>query len=843
MKSKLSILAVLLTTMLVMPAFAVIPSPPILTPGEPHDRNAMWVEYGLYALDTVAAGVGDKFNITVSMNITQDVFFYQIGLLYNRIWLKCTRAGYTAGTTSMYFLGHATTEAGNPPIIDTSFLGNGSVLVSGGCTGTDNVTGPHSGTLIWAEMQIMIGPNKGENFTGKFDISTKYSATTWVKDPGLVKIALTPYDSDIWYAWAPPTTKPFMGIEHDNGFGPFLPSPTPANTWPLVWSQYAPGLGVRANMTSGFSALIYVKNIDPAWYMQNVTFTLSWNSTVIDVLGGLGNVTVDGAWTVVSSTIGAGSLTLALTGFTGSVPPLSNKVLVATVKFTVMIQGLVPPLPAGYFDKSLLTFSSVLVQDHLLDIATAAPQQGEVDIYALLTLQLPYLYVDPATTIIGPAPSIGSTFSITIKVANMTTNWHCVAIQTRLTYDDLLFSLVSVTEGPFMTDTTWDMFGTFWYTLNEIGGDPMFPITHVMILDLLYPNHTTGIYDQTVFPNTVENSDVDPTFATLTFQVLSQNCFGMPNITSAFNILPFWKPSDKTFIDRDANYIASLPGINGTVIIAALNFVGRQIDLYGGAINDGYGVLVGSPYLQFPAPYGGQGPNHYMDIVFPQSWVYLNANVTYNYWPVQSKDVGFEIEGPYEHITNQTGDFYVPLQRYQVWAKFTATTDSNGVASYAYRMPWPCDDPDGITGVWKITSTVTIADEVVMDTMLFYYERLVVITSVTTDSYGYYHDQCVKVTVNYKTHSVEYYPALFAVVITDELGVPFGMQLHNTEVGGATFCTWKPGTFTVTICIPKWAYAGNGYVHVSVYDKDPTIGGEPLAPEFKPYPQINIYPY
>jgi len=843
MKNKLSILAVLLTAMLVMPAFAVIPSPPILTPSEPHAANAMWVEYGSYVLNTVTATSGDRFNITVSLNMTADVFAYQIGLLYNRTWLKCTKAGYTAGTTSMYMLGHATTEAGNPPVIDTSFLGNGSILVSGGCTGSDyipaNATNPHSGTLIWAEFQIMKVPNKGETFLGKFDISTKYNATTWVQDPGLSKIAITPDDSDISYAWAPPTTKPFMGIEHDNGFGPFPPIVTPANTWPLVWSQYAPGIGVTANGTSGFNALIYVKQIDPAWYLNNVTFTLTWNQTVIDVLGGMLNVTVDPAWTIVSSSVVPGSLTLVLTGFTGTAPPLPNKVLVATAKFTVMIQGRVPPLPAGTFDKSLLTFSNVLVQDHTLDIATAAPQQGEVDIYALIMLALPYLYVSPATTIIGPDPSIGDTFTIAIKVANLTTNWHCVAIQTRLTYNDTLFSLVSVTEGPFMTKTTWDLHGTFWYTDNEIGGDPMFPVTHVMLLDLLLPNGT-GQYDQTVFPNTVETTGVDPTFATFKFAVLQQNCFGLPNITSAFNILPFWLPSDRTFIDRDAQYIASLPGINGTAIIASLNFVGRQIDLYGGAVNDGYGVLVGSPYLQFPAPYGGQGPNHWMDIVFPQSWVYLHANVTYNYWPVQSKDVGFEIEGPFTKLPNGT---LVPSQTYQIWAKFTATTDSNGVASYAYRMPWPCDSPDSITGIWKITSTVTIADQVVMDTMIFYYERLVYITSVTTDSYSYYHSQYVKVTVEYQTHSVEYYPALFAIVITDELGVPFGMALYNTTVGGATFCTWKTGSFFVTIYIPKWAYAGNGYVHVSVYDKDPTIGGEPLAPEFTPNPQINIYPY
>ena len=35
-----------------------------------------------------------------------------------------------------------------------------------------------------------------------------------------------------------------------------------------------------------------------------------------------------------------------------------------------------------------------------------------------------------------------------------------------------------------------------------------------------------------------------------------------------------------------------------------------------------------------------------MDVVEPQSWVYLWANVTYNYWPVQHKNVAFEIQEP-----------------------------------------------------------------------------------------------------------------------------------------------------------------------------------------------------
>jgi hypothetical protein len=291
-------------------------------------------------------------------------------------------------------------------------------------------------------------------------------------------------------------------------------------------------------------------------------------------------------------------------------------------------------------------------------------------------------------------------------------------------------------------------------------------------------------------------------------------------------------------IDRDGHYIPidEASNVDGFYRMLPFSMPGRLLDLMGGAKNDGYWIGYPAP---FTLPYGGQGLNHWMDLVFPQSEVTLYAYVTYNWWPVQSKDVGFEIEGPYDKLPNGT---LVKGQRWQVWAKFTATTDEDGLAKYVYRMPWPCDNPDGITGIWKITATSTVADQVVIDTMIFYYERVVYITKVTIGKFYYIHEEDVQVTVEYKTHAVQTYPILFAIVLTDDLGVPFGMALKATTIGGATFCTWKTGTFTVSIRIPKWAYAGYGLVHVSAYDKDPTVGGEPYCPEYPPV-QFQIGPY
>jgi hypothetical protein len=175
-----SLLSILLLTMMTAPAQAD-------TSNEPHPANAMWVEPSSVTLDPSNASVGAKFNVTVWLNMTEDIFAYQIGMLYNRTQLKCTRSAFTAGVTSNYLAGH--TASAPPPVIDTSFLGNGSILASESCLGTDNVTGPHSGSLIYAEFEVLLVPTAG-NLTSKFDVTTRYPTTTWVKNPDLAKITV-----------------------------------------------------------------------------------------------------------------------------------------------------------------------------------------------------------------------------------------------------------------------------------------------------------------------------------------------------------------------------------------------------------------------------------------------------------------------------------------------------------------------------------------------------------------------------------------------------------------------------------------------------------------------------
>jgi hypothetical protein len=151
----------------------------------------MWVEPSSIVFSTTNASIGTRFNVTVWLNMTEDVFAYQIGLLYNRTQLMCTRANYTAGPTSDYFEGHTTISLS--PVIDKGTLGNGSVLASETVLGYDFIPGPHSGSLIWAEFEILAVP-AWSDLTSKLDISSAYPTRTWVKDPNPNNLTFTPYD-------------------------------------------------------------------------------------------------------------------------------------------------------------------------------------------------------------------------------------------------------------------------------------------------------------------------------------------------------------------------------------------------------------------------------------------------------------------------------------------------------------------------------------------------------------------------------------------------------------------------------------------------------------------------
>jgi parallel beta-helix repeat protein len=286
---------------------------------------------------------------------------------------------------------------------------------------------------------------------------------------------------------------------------------------------------------------------------------------------------------------------------------------------------------------------------------------------------------------------------------------------------------------------------------------------------------------------------------------------------------------------HSVGYGASSDAYGHLMTVHPLDGPDRVIDLHGGADNEGHGPGYPGP---FPAPYGGQGKDQWMDVVFPRSEVRLHALVAYNYWPVQSKQVGFRIEGPYEKLANGTLE---KKEAWQVWGEFTAYTGSDGIATVTYRMPWPTVNPESLMGVWKTNATATVADVAITDMMFFYYENPVYMIGVTTDKYHYSYLEYVRTTVNYQTRAAQQYPAVFSVVLKNESGAQFASTLVSNPIGGATNETLKTSTLNVSTLIPFVpGITGVAFVYVNCYDKDPATGGFAWCPEYAPPPEIAL---
>jgi hypothetical protein len=863
MKSKSSkVIAMLVTTMLlasVAPAFAGNPS-------VPHNANSFWLEPTSMSLTTANPihKIGFLFNVTLFMNTTWPTASYQVKVYCNTAMLAFVAAGWTGpgGSKSQFYETHSTSSS--------IALASGSITVGETLFGEDYEPGPHHGSLVWITLNVTDEPGKNEVLSSDIDVSEDPGDTWMVYFDGTTETYYYPptdvicYDTPYTFTWEQPTVFPHMAVEHDGFYGVPPPSPGPPDTWPLYYGPYPPSVN-----GSAFNVKIYIEDLLGAWGLTSATFCLCYNTTVIDVMGGLADITLNTAvWNPATSTIAITHGDPDEIDFTVFPQPLvvpSGKVLVATVNYTIQnIQKSSPPYPIGYYDFSELAFCDVILEDHVMHIPTGTHKKGEVRILSIVALPMPSLEVSPKDTVLKTEPChtvlIGEEFDVNVIAKNLHDKWYVVAYQFRLSFDPTLLALVGTTEGPFLTDTRWNLYGTFFISGEEPagGGYPH----HVWAGGILLPNDT-GEYGQTIYPSapgpnvTDLDPPVNPVLATFRFKALQQDCFGGVNLTCQLDLYPFWLPSDCHFVDVDGNYIPTdTPKIvNGTYTIMPMYQYGRIIDLYGGAVNRGYGAI------PFPAPYGGQGVGGNMDLVIPQSVVYLFAYVTYNCWPVQSKDVGYEIEGPF-YQEGWTPEKPIPRVAYSV-RKYSARTNGTGFASIDFQMPWPCENPEGMFGKYRVTATVDICGVVVPDVLWFDYYYLVEITKVTTDKDCYAHCEDVVVVINFRSKAQQPYPVLLAIAIQDELKTAFAFATIDTSVEGAQFCHWKEYEATATLHVMKWAFAGIGHIYVSAFDCDPsdispitgqhgapwcpTYGlGWPLDPqtgEPVPLPEICIFPF
>jgi hypothetical protein len=385
----------------------------------------------------------------------------------------------------------------------------------------------------------------------------------------------------------------------------------------------------------------------------------------------------------------------------------------------------------------------------------------------------PWFSVEPPTK---TATNVGEIFNISVKVNNLVASWAAVGFEFRLSWNGSILQLLNAYEGPWLPPYgAPPNQGTLFMTATNPD--------NVKVGDVVMPDDN-GTW-HAPYP-AAGNGTSAGTLAILQFNATAIGLF--PNTLSCPLHLDGTKVAD--YLGHNITQSASVDGFYSITS----KVVGRRIDVF---------------VCTYPDGFNGAGPNTPSDMFWPQKEVCLCANVTYNEWPEQLKDVAFQIIDPHG-VT---------------WGTIYARTNDVGTATTCFRLPWPCDNPEYWFGVWTVIGTVDIACIIVNDTMQFHYDYLVRIWKVTADKPDYAHNETMCFTVEYGSHSQQIRNVTLAVTAKDEVGVPFGFMYKTVTIGGTVFCQYKNFTDTLCIYVPKWARAGVAEIDVAFLNDWPFNGG------------------
>jgi hypothetical protein len=457
--------------------------------------------------------------------------------------------------------------------------------------------------------------------------------------------------------------------------------------------------------------------------------------------------------------------------------PPSGIATVCTLTFEILK---VPTMAEGFlacaFDFVEIKFADS-VPNGIVDttIPVGEWQDGTYRINWAPPTALPYYSVSPATY---TAHNVGEIFNINILVNNLVPGWEAVGFQFMLSWNSTILQLLDITNGTWLPP-----FGAYPNQGFLFMTDPY--ADHATVGAVVMPD-VNGTW-HAPFPNTKPGGIETPgVLAVFTFNATLQGLFPITE-SSSLNI------TGTSFANWLGQSINQGTNINGYYSIIP-KVLGRSIDVY---------------VCNYPDGYNGAGPNQPSDMFWPQKEVCLCANVTYNEWPEQQKDVAFQIIDPHGTI----------------WGVIYARTNQYGTASTCFRLPWPCDNPEYYIGKWTVVGTVDVACTIVNDTLEFKYDYLVRIWKVTADKTDWNHNETVCITVEYGSQAQMPRPEILAVTAKDEVGVPFFYIGKNVTIGGAKFCEWANFTDEICIYVPKWARAGVAEIDVAFLNNYPFFGG------------------
>lgn len=288
-------------------------------PTEPHSANAMWIEPAFK--DLTDYDVGDRFNVTAWLNLTEISYVWQIMLLFEPTYLYAARAGYTAGSTSEFFAGHTTVPV--TPIID-----NASGYVMYGETLLVDSREPGYGSLCWIEFEVVSKPSEPYEGHLHFDPSR-----TYVLDPDLWDLTITLYDAAYGFLVSPPPPPPSPLIGKETVYLPSKSNETLAFLWNTTgvrlgnYTLRAVAVPVEGEMdiddntfVDGTVEILSINDVALARILPATTWvyqgqTMAFNVTVENRGDVNENVTVTLYYNITgSSLIGTGTITDLLPG-------------------------------------------------------------------------------------------------------------------------------------------------------------------------------------------------------------------------------------------------------------------------------------------------------------------------------------------------------------------------------------------------------------------------------------------------------------------------------------------------------------------------------------------------
>ena len=520
------------------------------------------------------------------------------------------------------------------------------------------------------------------------------------------------------------------------------------------------------------------------------------------VFTGLGPILVPPDFSVPGSVLaGAAALSGTFTG-TGTLAVLTLKI----------IQGVSGGGPTSVTCD--ITFAGIGTDTFLLD-------GGGLDIpFTPVNGVYEYMWVVPVNNIdfkLAPTPikptKIGDGFSVNVQVSNVNPNWEIIAFQFSIMWNT---TLIAPAGPPFFANGSF--FETFQYQPDGVvyasdinahyrgpTGTPLAPDYNFSTVGvLLMPDLLGGFVYHAPFPSG------GGLLATLYFTAI-YDTIAPDQIISSIDFI-----AEDFLVLTTAGAEIGYRSATGAVYYAPQVTLGLSIDLY----------------TQYPAPFGGQGPNQYSDSFGPQQEVDLFALVTYNAYPVQQKLVGYQI---YHQGATQGYNFVRE-----------GTTDADGVAHVSFRLPWPCNDPvNEIFGWWYVNATVEVAEQVVVDNLRFWVWWPVGVvtiepkfTAVNQTKQG-----CtMEFEMVYRTYHLQDQNVLLTATIYDELSFFIGSAFKWDIVPGSNPPVYPadllPGdpipadfVWDFTVAIPSNAVVGKCTVFGNAFSSWPWLGGYPYCPE------------